>query len=295
MLKILLAFLTTALLFGEAAASGENLLKKGGFEETDADNRTQPAHWQVTPGHGSAIEIKPEHYSGKFGGMIVGDGKLHSWSQQVAVPEGNEWTLRLAVRGHEVVMEDSDFAHVSGRIVLESADQFRIQFPKGSFDWELPAIEATVPKGAKVERIKIEVAGKFKFGQIHFDNVSLTERDPLNSPSGYLAKKIEDLEQGLKKIGSVDDSVSVALAELAAAKSALDGDSPNLSQARSHWEAGAKAVSHKAWATLYPDAMSNKPVEAQMIYHGLDATRGWTRLNWPAPTAFTCHLAHGCT
>jgi uncharacterized lipoprotein YddW (UPF0748 family) len=274
----LFALLTFGLLLTQTSAWGEDLLKNGSFEEANPNNRTQPAAWQVAPNQGEQLEINPEHYSGKLGGMLVGDGKLHSWSQDVIAPTGREWTLSLAVKGYEVILEDSDFANLSGRIVLtngadDEAVEFSIPFPKGSFDWELPAIELIVPEGAQAEKIEITVAGKFKFGRIYVDNVSLTPRDPHRSPAGYLTRKIDDLEQGLKKIGSVDGTVPIALAELAAAKAALAGKTPDLAKARGHWEAGAKAVSHEAWAALYPDAMSDKPVEAQMIYHGLEATK----------------------
>ena len=43
--------------------------------------------------------------------------------------------------------------------------------------------------------------------------------------------------------------------------------------AEQHWIAAAKALSHKAWATMFPETMSDKTVEAQMVYHAMAQTK----------------------
>src|SRR5205807_1858305 len=74
-------------------------------------------------------------------------------------------------------------------------------------------------------------------------------------------------------IGSIDASVGQSRAALDDARSKLKNTAPDLASAKRSWIRAASLLSHEAWAKMFPDAMSDRPVEAHMVYHGIGRTK----------------------
>ena len=264
------------LLFFVSLASAENLLQNPSFEERDPSNRQLPAHWTDTHYQSGPCEFSGEHHSGAAAAMIAGDGKNHLFRQSIKAPQAKAFTLTAWVCGKDVTFASRDeHAYVYGHILYknqpyETATHFFIPLPAGSYDWKKMSVVAGSRNDLEIESVQISLTAQFASGQILVDEVSLSPNEEL-SPEKMLLNKIDDLDAQLKRVGNVDATVGAATAHLAdARKSVLEGK--DLTAASNHWIAAARAVSHEAWAKMYPDAMTDKKVEAQMLYHAIAQT-----------------------
>ncbi|HEX7010474.1 MAG TPA: family 10 glycosylhydrolase, partial [Phycisphaeraceae bacterium] len=268
---------TLALCVAALPAAAENLLKNPGFEEHDASGSSYPAHWTAKQHDALPLAFTPEHYEGKAAAMLVGDGQVHTWRQDVDHPSQKAWTLSAMVKAEGVRFGRDDHAYLYVHVIYEGrpysdATHFYVRLDPGTYDWKRVSVSGAALQNAPIQKLHVSVTGRFQAGRIYVDDVSLTEKVSL-LPASLLENKITDLMQGLDRIGEVDESVTAARQWLDKALAALHQPQPDLGAASSHWVSAAKSLSHQAWAAMYPDAMSDQPVEAQMIYHGISNTK----------------------
>lgn len=258
----------------------QNLLQNGSFEQRDPANRELPASWTEKHHQSDPCQFTGEHHHGATSALLVGNGKPQLFRQTVDNPASKAFTLSAYVRGvNAAFTERDDFVFVYGHILYKDAayDQathFFIPVPPGSYDWKKLTVTGGARPDLQVGSIQISITGKFSSGQVMVDEVSLSANEEL-SPEACLLNKIDDLDTQLKRIGAVDDSVAKSQAALASARQSLK-DKQDLNVATNHWVAAARAVSPAAWAKMYPDAMTDKKVEAQMLYHGIAQTEADT-------------------
>lgn len=271
-------FIPLIVLTLSSVAWAQNLLKNPSFEQQGEDN--QPLHWQVEGAAHQPLQLSSDHYEGAAGAMLVGDGKPRQWRQTVTdVGPVQAFRLSAMLKAEGVVFGPKSQASLYGHIFYKdqpdsSATHFYVRLEEGSHDWRM--IEATAQAVTRytIDKVLVTLTGRFDQGHYIFDQVSLTEAAD-QTPRALLANKIEDLRTHLRKVATPDESVAAALARLDAATAALD----DLDAARAQWSAAARAVSHEMWAAMFPDAMADRPVEAQMLYHGIGRTKEATDRN----------------
>jgi uncharacterized lipoprotein YddW (UPF0748 family) len=270
---------TTLFLATAALAPAQNLLKNGSFEECDRLQPSFPASWTETIPDGEfPLSFASEHYEGATSAMLEGDRKTHEWRQIVLAPAATQYTLSAMVKAEEATVEQDGFANLSAYILYkgrppQTATRLNVKFPAGTYDWRKVSVSSGVRNDFPIDSIVVTISGKLGGGRMMVDLVSLTG-DKASTPESLLLRKVNDLLKQLDRIGqSVDSSVAESREHLVAAKVILAGDVPDLNRANSEWIAAANAVSHAAWAAMYPDAMSDNPVEAHMIYHGQGETK----------------------
>ncbi len=272
------AFLAGILLvLSPGAARAENLLRNSGFEERDKAAPELPAYWTERHHQSSPLSFAAEHYEGKAAGLIVGDGRMYLWRQNVMSPAVKAFTLSGFVKADDVAMDRDGYAHLYGHILYkgqpyESATHFFAKIPPGTYDWKRIAVTGAAVKEYAIEMVQVSVTGRLKSGRLYVDKVELTENRDL-SPEGTLALKIDDLLRQFDRVGAVDASIGQARQLLEAARASLRASPPDLTAAECKWIDAARAVSPRTWAAMFPEAMSDKDVEAQMLCHGVAQTR----------------------
>lgn len=258
------------------AFGGPDMLRNGGFEERDTKQWNMPRYWK-TEGDASPLEFSSEHRHGTAAALLVGDGKTHMWRQEV-VPQTRAFTLSAFVKADGVKISDSEeHASLYGHILYKNrpysdARHFYVEIEPGTYDWKRISVSATASGDAEIEKVLVTVTGKFSAGRILFDNVQLREAESI-TPVALLQRKVADLRSNLERVSGLDESVASARQHLDAADKLLAGGESQLQPASEQWVKAAEAVSHKAWAAMFPDAMTDRPVEAQMIYHGIAQTK----------------------
>ncbi|MDC0935678.1 family 10 glycosylhydrolase [Pirellulales bacterium] len=255
-------------------ASADNLLLNPGFEQRVSSESSTPAHWTAGTGPARPLQLSSVHFEGKSSAMLVDDGQEHMWRQDVVAPKDRRWVLSARVKAYGVAFGKGDYMRLYGHIIYKdqpysTATHFYASAKPGSYDWSVLAVDGAARTDLTVDRIHVSVLGKFDQGRIFVDDVRLTQHQEQPSAAAQLANKIQDLQKQLHRVGPIDDTVDQAQAELSAALMALEDNPPAVEQATDHWQAAARATSHSVWAAMYPGAMSDDPVEAQMIYHGL--------------------------
>jgi len=262
-------------------ALAQNLVLNGDFESPSADGQALPPHWTQTHRDFGPLLASPRKFSGERAGMMLGDGEARMWRQHVAAPASRSWLLSAMVRRENVVYADgADYCRLYAHVFYKdkpasAATHFWIDVPAGSDDWNRLAIHGAALSDAPIDYIAVSVLGKFSDGRVYVDDVSLTA-DMSLSDTALLRGKVDDLRTNLDRIGAVDDSVVVSRASLDRAVELLEQAEPDVAKATRAWHAAARAVSHDAWAAMFPDAMSDAPVEAQMLYHGMGRTAAET-------------------
>ncbi|MEZ6193656.1 MAG: family 10 glycosylhydrolase [Phycisphaerales bacterium] len=255
------------------AAVGDNLVVNGGLERALPENPTLPQAWDQTHHQYEPLIFSPIHYEGKLSGMMVGDGVARMWRQDIHTPPERSWRLSAMVKSESVVLGKDDYIRLYAHVIYkdqpyETATHFSVDVRPGSDDWNRIAVNGAALRDDPIEKIHVSILGKFSGGRVYFDDVSLTS-DMTLSDESLLANKIKDLRENLKRVGEVDGSVARCVEWLDKADAALAQDTPDVGSATSHWHSAAKMLSHEAWAAMYPEAMADKPVEAQMLYHGM--------------------------
>jgi hypothetical protein len=231
----------------------QNFLKNGSFEERDPADRSTARYW--TAGKSAPLRFAGEHYQGAEAALLAGDDATHQWKQTIEVPATiGKFTLSGFARAENAV------GHAALRANL--ARPVTIDIPPGTYDWKRFAVDLETNGVATIE---ITLGGQLSSGRIAFDQIELTEQTP-TTPAGMLARKIEDLSGNLARIGPIDPTVADAQHYLIEAKKRTSSD---LDNATSEWIAAARTLDHAAWAAMFPDAMSDRPIEAQMLYHGI--------------------------
>lgn len=269
--------LVLSTLWGAQALAGDNLIQNGGLERASLDNPALPDAWGQTQYQYQPLVFSPFHYSGKLGGMMVGDGVQWMWRQDVMAPAKRSWLLSAMVKTDSLVLGKGDYVRLYGHVIYKdqpysTATHFSVDVKPGTDDWTRIAVHGAALRDDEIEKIHVSILGKFSGGRVYFDDVSLTA-DMTFSDESLLASKIDDLRSQLDRVGRVDDSVDKCLGWLDKSDAALAQDPPDVGTARSYWHAAAKMLSHEAWAAMYPHAMSDKSVDAQMIYHGMGQTK----------------------
>ena len=280
-------------LCGLSAANGAgNLVVNGSFEKRDPDKPALPASWTATHHQHQPLEFTGEHFDGATGGVLVGDGRRHMWRQDVIEPDAKSFRLSAYVKAENAVIEQGDSALLYLHIMYKGQPYSQTthvytDIPPGTYDWKQIAVSGNSVHHYEIEKLHVTVSGRLSSGRICVDQVELTE-DRRLSPAGALEAKIDDLLANLDRVGEVDESVAEARGLLNKARSVIKPSSDDLREARQLWIDGARAVSHKTWVAMFPEAMSDKPVEAQMIYHGMDSTKSaiHSRLNFVESSGF---------
>jgi len=267
-------FLATA-----AWSQTQNQLKNGSFEKRDATHLNFPMAWtDEISGNDLPLAFSSEHYEGAASAMLVGDGKTHAWQQTIFGSTAKAYTLSAMVKAEDAAKDRSGFAKLYGQILYKgqpvtAANRFYIELPTGTYDWQRVSISSGPTKDYPIDSIVVTISGKLNGGRIMVDLVSLAD-DSASTPETLLLRKVNDLLEHLDRIGEhLDPSVAKSEEHLAAAKMMLAHDPPDLKRADLEWIEAAKSLSHAAWAAMYPDAMSDKTVEAHMIYHGQGQTK----------------------
>ena len=265
--------LVTLLALACAPALAYNFVRNGSFEERDPSDPSLPRFWTEKHHASAPVDFTGEHPDGAAGGLLVGDGKSRLWRQNVVRPPVRAYTLSAFVKADGVTFtERDDHAFVYGHILYEgqpyeSATHFFIPIKPGTYDWTRLSVDGIAPGSVPIEMIQISLVGKFSGGRAVVDQVSLTANEEF-SPEGSLKTKIQDLQAQLDRVGEVDESVPQARKLLTDAAAALAGEKPDLQAASNHWVAACRAVSRETWAKMFPEAMSDRTVEAKMLYHG---------------------------
>jgi uncharacterized lipoprotein YddW (UPF0748 family) len=272
-----LFILALSTLWGTQVFAGGNLIQNGGLEHESSDNPALPDAWVQTHHQYQPLAFSPIHYSGKLGGMMVGDGVERMWRQDVTSPGKGPWLLSAMVKTDDLFLGRGDYATLYGHIIYKdkpysATTHFFKRIKPGTDDWVRVSVNGGAVSSDEIEKIQISILGKFSRGRVYVDDVSLTADLSLSDKS-VLANKIDDLRTQLDRVGRVDDSVDRCLSWLDKSDAALAQDPPDIGSATSHWHSAAKMLSHEAWAAMYPQAMSDKTVEAQMIYHGMGRTK----------------------
>jgi uncharacterized lipoprotein YddW (UPF0748 family) len=272
-----LFILALSVLWVSQAYAGDNLLRNGGLEHESPDNPALPDAWVQTHYQYQPLSFSPIHYSGKLAGMMVGDGVARMWRQDVTDPGKGPWLLSAMVKTDDLLLGRGDYATLYGHIIYKdqpysATTHFYAKIKPGTNDWVRVSVNGAALRSNEIEKIQISILGKFSRGRVYVDNVSLTT-DMSLSDKAVLANKIDDLRTQLDRVGRIDDSVEKCLGWLDKADAALAQDPPDIGLATSHWHSAAKMLSHEAWAAMYPKAMSDKTVEAQMLYHGMGQTK----------------------
>ena len=258
--------------------AAENLLLNSSFEDTHPQKPQLPAHWDAIHHASAPLAFSSEHYEGARSALLVGDGRQRMWRQKVTDTRGiKAFRLSSYVKVEDLHFARGEHAYIYAHVLYagkpySQATHFSWKIRPGTYDWlKVSARRATVEKH-DIAHILISVTGKFSRGNIYVDGVELTE-DIEQSPDALLAGKIDDLRQQLERIGEVDALVAKANKQLEAANAALRERPSNLALAKTHWAQAAEAVSHEAWEVMFPNAVADRPVEAQMIYHGIGQTK----------------------
>jgi uncharacterized lipoprotein YddW (UPF0748 family) len=262
---------------GTHAFAGDNLIQNGGLEHASSGNPDLPDAWEQTQNQYQPLAFSPFHYSGKLGGMMVGDGVQRMWRQDVMAPSKRSWLLSAMVKTDSLVLGKGDYVRLYGHVIYKdqpdsTITHFSVDVKPGTDDWIRIAVHGAALRDDEIEKIHVSILGKFSGGRVYFDDVSLTS-DMSFSDESVLASKIDDLRLQLDRVGRVDDSVDKCLGWLDKSDAALAQDPPDVGSATSHWHSAAKMLSHEAWATMFPQTISDKPVEAQMLYHGMGQTK----------------------
>ena len=261
-----------------SAGRAQNLLKNSSFEARDPQNDAVPEHWGETSGGAVPLEFTTDHYHGATGGMIVADGQAHMWRQNVVNPPVRTFTLSGFVKAEGVTFATPDeYAYLYGHILYKglpysAATHFLVKIPEGTYDWKPLSVAGGANPDAQIDLVHVSVMGKLSSGRVIVDQVELTENREITAEA-LLARKVDDLLHHLERVTSPDDSVAAARQHLLAAKQKLSAGASGLEAATASWIEAARTVSHEAWAAMFPEAMSDRPVEAQMLYHGLANTQ----------------------
>ena len=263
------------ILITSQVAFGENMLKNGGFEQFDREAGL-PTHWtQTTPGY-KPLRIGPRHYDGKIAGMIVGDGQEYMWRQKIESPKGQAFNLSAFVRADNAVYKSKDDGVQIYLYIIykdqpySSATHIFKKIDDGSGDWMKFEVSGLATPDLEIDHMLVSVTGKMSGGFMLIDKVELTEAKD-SGPTALLRRKVNDLAENLKRISKSDSSVAEALANCD--KSLEHINTNDIEQAKEYWIKAAKSVSHEAWAKMFPDAMSDKKIEARMLYHAQGTTQ----------------------
>ncbi len=256
----------------------DNLLLNPGFELRSNQNFAVPPHWDADIGQADPLQLTSEHFEGKLAAMIAGDGKVRMWRQDVIEPQGNQWILSAQVKADEVAFGKGEYANLYGHILYKdqpysTATHFHAKLKPGTYDWTKVAVDSAARTDLEVDRIHVSVVGAFSKGRIYVDDVSFIPQKEALSAAALLTNKILDLKKNLERVGPIDETVDLALSELNAAHALLMKSPDSIQEATNQWQAAARVVSHGVWAAMFPEAMSDAPTEAQMIYHGLGQTK----------------------
>lgn len=256
------------------SAAAQDLLVNGSFEERDAANRMLPRGWSAGDPRQAPLEFAGEHYEGATSGMIPGDGKDHMWRQTIHSPGIRAFALSAFVKAEGVRLDDKDdYAMLYCHILYKgqpysSATHFYAKIKPGTYDWRPYAVNGGANNDAPIDMVYVSVVGRLSAGRLYVDQVRLAPNEAIK-PESLLMGKIQDLRERLRAVGGVDASVATAKGHLDRASQLLAKEDGNaLDAAAAEWVQAARALSHDAWARMYPQAMTDRPVEARMIYHG---------------------------
>lgn len=263
-----------AIVLAASIARGQNLVRNGSFERFD--DAGQPVDWSVGDA-AKTLQFTGQHHHGANSAMLVGDGAMHTWSQRIDAPALRSFRLSAFVCGEKAIAKQPEDLILQATVRFKdrpTTESLAIQavVPQGDYGWREIVASAKPEVPAPIESITVTVGGSLISGRVMFDQVTLTE-DRDTSPRGLLLAKVDDLLAQLDRVGDVDETVAQTRQHLLAAKAGLPVDAPDLDRATSEWTAAAASLSHKAWAAMFPDAMTDKAVEARMIYHGHGPTK----------------------
>jgi len=258
--------------------AGENLIKNGSFELRHPDDGRLPAAWTELSHGTTPHEFTGEHYDGATGALLIGDGRQHMWRQNILEPTAREFTLSAWVKADNVKFDQADdYAFLYAHIIYkgqpyEAATHLPCKLEPGTYGWKKVTLSGIANNNAPIDLVHISLTSKFSAGQMVVDLVEVTPAAELK-PEVMMMGKVADLEAQLQRIGPVDPTVLTASTKLAEARKHLQATPPDMTAANAAWFAAADLVSHAAWAAMYPNAMTDAPEEAQMLYHaGLGQT-----------------------
>ncbi len=261
-----------------AAEKSQNLLVNSDFEQTSSTNRGAPAYWTDAASPDTVgLELTDDAYSQNRAVKLVADNKHHMWRQDVIAPRDRAWTLSGWVKAKGATLGKDDYARLYCHVIYKNqpystATHFSVDIPPGTYDWKKFSVHGMAGRDQDtIEKLHISVTGKLGGGALYVDSVEL-HHEPKYTTEGLLVGKIDDLAAQLKRVGNVDATVRRAQQQLSLASAALGKSPPDGTAATEHWIAAAKALSHQAWAAMYPETLSDKDVEAQMIYHAMAQT-----------------------
>jgi uncharacterized lipoprotein YddW (UPF0748 family) len=262
-------------------AAADNMLRNSSFEIKDPAAADMPQNWTERHHDSIPLEYTGDHHQGQTSGMIPGNGKTYLWRQNVVSPDVRTFNLSAWVKAQDANLSSpGNNASIYGHILYknqpyETATHFYKDIPAGSYDWQRIEVVGGAPGDAEIDYVSVSINGQLTSGRIFVDEVELTENIQF-TPQALLQRKIDDLQSNLIRVGPVDDSVARATVLLTEATSLIQQKPANLTPAQSKWIDACRAVSHDAWAAMYPEAMSDKPVEAQMMYHGIGRDKAST-------------------
>jgi len=261
-----------------SVAAGQNQLQNSGFENVDKENPKLPQNWTETHRNYAPLEFSDVHFSGKKSALFIGDGQKRLWRQKITNPLGHGFIIKAQVKAQDAVYSGPDdkviiYAHVFYKgLGAGVATGLILEVPAGTYDWKQIVFDKVIDPKLTLDYIIFSVMGQFSQGRIYIDDIELIE-DKTKAPDYMQRNKVQDLLDQLDRLGAVDESVAKAQGLLKKAIEALDKTPADLATAKKYWEKGAEAVSHQVWAKMFPEAMTDKKAEAQMVYHGLGQTK----------------------
>ncbi len=171
------------------SADAPNLVRNGGFEETDPHGG--PLYWAKASGFAPAPMTTEAVRNGRRAGHIPGDGKQYCRRQTVAAPSTRLYRAAgwFRAEGLTEAPGERDFARFYFHILYKGrpyaeATQTWVDIPSGTYDWRRLSLLLTPRTEYPIDQIWVTVAGKFRSGALEFDDISLR---PAESNGGFTA------------------------------------------------------------------------------------------------------------
>lgn len=271
-------------LYWASLAIAQNQLQNSGLEFPDENGSQLPQYWTERHRNYAPLEFSDVCFSGSKSALFSGDGQKRMWQQKVANPHGWGFIIKA-----QVMAQDACYAAREDKVIIMaqvfykgygqgSSTVISLEVPPGSYSWQQIAARQTLDPKLILDYIIFSVRGQFSRGRIYLDDLELLE-DETQAPLYLQKNKVQDLLDQLNRLGPIDASVAKAQALLQQALDAADSTPPNLDAAKDGWEKAADALTPKVWAAMFPEAITDKVVEARMVYHGLGATKEECRRN----------------
>jgi len=248
----------------------ESLVVNGGFEQTVNTTMGELVGWDVLRCDAVRPWFSPYVHKGQRALVFESNGRRYGLAQRVLAPQAQAFVLTAMVKAEGVEFGADGYARVEAQVnydhILKS--HFFLRFKAGTYGWTSVSFVGLPIAGLSITSIDLKIDARLQSGRLHLDGIDLTPDNAMAAPAAVLGRKIQDLQDHLAECEVKDLSIPVAQKHLADAIDSCRKIPGDLARARLYWEKAAAVVSHKVYAEMFPQAMSERAVEARVIYHG---------------------------